>query len=151
MPTARSRWQTAGAWGASTSSFFARVSASAWRLCGAQAEGAAASRPAQPRARRAGFAYDFPFLEDAGVVGVQDNRVAPLYEHVFPPAAAPTLSFVGLPFKVVPFPQFQLQSRWIARVLAGAVPLPPRQVRSGLAVQTINWGARSAESSACHA
>lgn len=29
---------------------------------------------------------------------------------------------------MIPFPQFQLQSRWIAKVLAGAVQLPSRQV-----------------------
>lgn len=103
---------------------------------------------------------------------VDDNRVGPLYQHVFSPAAAPTLSFVGLTWKVggrgrgpvrcgawsrparcspcspcsphpphhlsfllwcsgpgrqvVPFPQFELQSRWIARVLSGAAQLPPR-------------------------
>jgi len=35
-------------------------------------------------------------------VTVDDNRVGPLYKHVFPPALAPWLSFVGLPWKVVP-------------------------------------------------
>ena len=81
-----------------------------------------------------GYDYSFPFLQPGGASGsgfvsVQDNRVGPLYQHVFPPAAAPTLSFIGLPWKVVPFPQFELQARWIARVLAGAALLPPREVR----------------------
>ncbi|KAI3437777.1 hypothetical protein D9Q98_000224 [Chlorella vulgaris] len=74
-----------------------------------------------------GFSYSFPFLEGTGLVSVQDNRVGPLYQHVFPPSVAPTLSFVGLTWKVVPLPQFRLQSRWIAQVLAGAVELPSRQ------------------------
>ena len=52
------------------------------------------------------------------------HRVAPLYHHVFPPAYAPTLAFIGLPWKVVPFPQFELQARWVARALSGAVSLP---------------------------
>lgn len=43
--------------------------------------------------------YSFPFLEE-GLVSVEDNRVGPLFQHVFPPALAPTLSFVGLPWKV---------------------------------------------------
>lgn len=60
-------------------------------------------------------------------MSVQDNRVGPLYQHVFPPAAAPTLAFVGLPWKVVPFPQFELQGRWIARVLSSAARLPSRR------------------------
>lgn len=51
-----------------------------------------------------GFSYSFPFLEGTGLVSVQDNRVGPLYQHVFPPSVAPTLSFVGLTWKV----------RWLA-------------------------------------
>lgn len=49
-----------------------------------------------------------------------------LYQHIFPPNAAPTLSFVGLPWKVVPFAQYELQAKWIARVLSGRVSLPSR-------------------------
>lgn len=45
-----------------------------------------------------GYHYSFPFLDE--FVTVEDNRVGPLYQHIFPPAAAPTLSFVGLPWKV---------------------------------------------------
>ncbi|GAB2274132.1 hypothetical protein Dimus_008904 [Dionaea muscipula] len=47
-----------------------------------------------------GYKYNFPFLHTNGVVTVDDNRVGPLYEHVFPPALAPWLSFVGIPWKV---------------------------------------------------
>ncbi|CAB4279603.1 unnamed protein product [Prunus armeniaca] len=65
-----------------------------------------------------GYKYHFPFLETNGIVTVDDNRVGPLYKHVFPPALAPSLSFVGLPWKVVPFPQFELQSKWIAGLLS---------------------------------
>lgn len=72
-----------------------------------------------------GYVYSFPFLDGIPEAPqVFDNRVAPLYKHVFPLAWAPTLSFVGLPWKVVPFPQFELQSRWIARCLSGKVSLP---------------------------
>jgi cation diffusion facilitator CzcD-associated flavoprotein CzcO len=45
-----------------------------------------------------GYTYDFPFLRDR--VTVTDNRVLGLFQHVFPPALAPTLAFVGLPWKV---------------------------------------------------
>jgi len=51
-------------------------------------------------------------------------RVSPLYKHLFPPRYAPSLSFVGLPWKIVPFPLYELQSRWVARLLAGRVQLP---------------------------
>ncbi|KAJ1416024.1 Flavin monooxygenase FMO [Sesbania bispinosa] len=70
-----------------------------------------------------GYKYDFPFLETEGVVTVDDNRVGPLYKHVFPPALAPCLSFVGLPWKVVPFPMFELQSKWIAGILSNRIAL----------------------------
>ena len=89
-----------------------------------------------------GYAVTFPFFlaheegRDGALVeapkpekeipSVRDNRVAPLWEHVFPPHSAPSLSFVGLPWKVVPFPQFEVQSRWIALALSGAVALPGR-------------------------
>ena len=71
-----------------------------------------------------GYRYHFPFLEGTGAVEVNDNCVSPLFEHIFPPALAPSLSFIGLPWKVVPFPQFELQARWIARALSGASSLP---------------------------
>ena len=75
-------------------------------------------------------------------------RVHPVYKHVFSINAAPTLAFIGLPFKVklpnsqlhlqysiqsllttaamqvVPFPQMELVARWIARVLSGRSQLP---------------------------
>ncbi|KAJ6714633.1 DIMETHYLANILINE MONOOXYGENASE [Salix viminalis] len=71
-----------------------------------------------------GYKYHFPFLDTNGIVTVDDNRVAPLYKHVFPPVLAPWLSFVGLPWKVVPFPLFELQTKWIAGVLSGHIALP---------------------------
>ena len=102
-----------------------------------------------------GYHYTFPFLDTedgrggstggpeggtggpkgAMTVSTEDNCVSPLYEHVFPPALAPSLSFVGLPWKVVPFPQFELQSRWIARVLSGAAADVASDVASDVA-----WG-----------
>ncbi|CAL5187620.1 unnamed protein product [Lathyrus oleraceus] len=74
-----------------------------------------------------GYKYEFPFLETRGVVTVDDNRVGPLYKHVFPPALAPWLSFVGLPWKVAPFPLFELQSKWIAGVLSNRIALPSEE------------------------
>ncbi|CAA7041588.1 unnamed protein product [Microthlaspi erraticum] len=48
-----------------------------------------------------GYKYHFPFLETNGEVTVDDNCVGPLYKHVFPPALAPSLSFVGIPYRQV--------------------------------------------------
>ncbi|KAK6947602.1 Flavin monooxygenase-like [Dillenia turbinata] len=71
-----------------------------------------------------GYKYHFPFLETNGIVTVDDNRVGPLYLHVFPPALAPSLSFVGLPLDVAPFPLCECQSKWVAGVLSGRISLP---------------------------
>ncbi|KAL4358531.1 Flavin-containing monooxygenase FMO GS-OX-like [Arachis hypogaea] len=74
-----------------------------------------------------GYKYDFPFLETNGEVRVDDNWVRPLYKHVFPQALAPRLSFVGLPWKVVPFPMFKLQTKWIAGALSNRLALPSKE------------------------
>ncbi|KAL5551162.1 hypothetical protein UlMin_001338 [Ulmus minor] len=71
-----------------------------------------------------GYKYNFPFLETDGTVTIEDNRVGPLYKHVFPPLLAPWLSFVGLQLKAIPFPVLELQSKWVARILSGRVVLP---------------------------
>uniref|UniRef100_B9GVH6 Flavin-containing monooxygenase n=2 Tax=Populus trichocarpa TaxID=3694 RepID=B9GVH6_POPTR len=42
----------------------------------------------------------------------------------FLPSLAPGLSFVGIPWKAVPFPMSEFQSKWIAGVLSGRFVLP---------------------------
>ncbi|CAI9108542.1 OLC1v1008167C2 [Oldenlandia corymbosa var. corymbosa] len=74
-----------------------------------------------------GFKYDFSFLKTNGVVTVDDNRVGPLYKHVFPPQLAPTLSFVGIPKQTVNFRMIELQAKWVAQVLSGKVALPSKE------------------------
>ncbi|TVU40267.1 hypothetical protein EJB05_13723, partial [Eragrostis curvula] len=72
-----------------------------------------------------GYNYSFPFLDTGGVVTVDDNLVGPLFEHTFPPALAPSLSFVGVP-KRVNVPRFyEVQARWVAQVLSARRTLPP--------------------------
>lgn len=74
-----------------------------------------------------GYKYDFPFLETNGIVCVDDNRVGPLYKHVFPPKLSPCLSFVGIPYQTIIFLMFELQAKWIAQVLFGKVLLPSEE------------------------
>ncbi|XP_047076468.1 flavin-containing monooxygenase FMO GS-OX-like 4 [Lolium rigidum] len=74
-----------------------------------------------------GYEYSFPFLGDDATISVDDNRVGPLYKHVFPPQVAPQLSFIGLPLKVIPFTLFELQSNWVAGVLSGRIELPSEE------------------------
>ncbi|KAK8604553.1 hypothetical protein V6N13_099491 [Hibiscus sabdariffa] len=71
-----------------------------------------------------GYSYSFPFLDTKGIVGVDDNRVGPLFEHTFPPSLAPSLSFIGVPRKLIGFPFFESQAKWIAHVLSGKRRLP---------------------------
>ncbi|XP_062170018.1 flavin-containing monooxygenase FMO GS-OX-like 9 [Alnus glutinosa] len=71
-----------------------------------------------------GYSYKFPFLDTKGKVGVDDERVGPLYEHTFPPSLAPSLSFVGIPKKIIGFPFFESQAKWIAQLLSGKRALP---------------------------
>lgn len=53
--------------------------------------------------------------------------MAPLFLHMFPPALAPSLAIVGLPWRCSKFPQFQLQGQLLARVLSGRAALPSHQ------------------------
>ncbi|KAJ7978475.1 Flavin-containing monooxygenase [Quillaja saponaria] len=71
-----------------------------------------------------GYSYAFPFLDTKGIVVVDDDRVGPLYEHTFPPSLAPSLSFVGIPRKIIGFPFFESQAKWIAQLLSGKRTLP---------------------------
>ncbi|KAL3528436.1 hypothetical protein ACH5RR_007758 [Cinchona calisaya] len=71
-----------------------------------------------------GYKYSFPFLDTKGVVSVEDNRVGPLYEHTFPPLLAPSLSFVGIPRKIIACPFFESQAKWVAQLLSGKRKLP---------------------------
>ncbi|CAN6312674.1 unnamed protein product [Urochloa humidicola] len=69
-----------------------------------------------------GYKYTFPFLQQ-GLISFHDNRIHPLYKHVFVPQLAPRLAFIGLPFRVIPFPLVQLQASWVAGALSGRVQL----------------------------
>ncbi|XP_047311670.1 flavin-containing monooxygenase FMO GS-OX-like 9 [Impatiens glandulifera] len=74
-----------------------------------------------------GYSYSFPFLDTKGIVMVDDDRVGPLYEHTFPPSLAPSLSFVGIPRKIIGFPFFESQAKWIAQLLSGKRTLPSQE------------------------
>lgn len=53
--------------------------------------------------------YSYPWLDHTGLVQTTDMHVAPLFKHIFSPAVAPTLAFIGLLWKSLRFPQFELQ------------------------------------------
>jgi len=72
-----------------------------------------------------GYDYAFPFLAP-GIVEVEENWVHPLFRDLIPPAH-PTIAFIGLPLKIVPFPLFEMQARWFLRRIAGRYPFPSRK------------------------
>jgi hypothetical protein len=55
-----------------------------------------------------GYNFDFPFLTPECKVRIEGRRVMPLYKHLIH-TELPTICFVGLPFKVLPFPLFHFQ------------------------------------------
>jgi hypothetical protein len=73
----------------------------------------------------AGYHYTAPFFSK-DIVDTRDSHVRPLFQHLFHPKYREGLTFIGLPYKTVPFPQFELQSKLVARLLSGKILLPDR-------------------------
>lgn len=72
-----------------------------------------------------GYKYTFPFLSPScGVtIDTHGKRINNLYKHMFH-TVFPSLTFVGIPAIVCPFPLISLQSRAVAAVLSGKSTLP---------------------------
>lgn len=74
----------------------------------------------------AGYHYSVPFLQQ-GIVDTSRSHIRTLYQHLLTLEYGPALSFIGLNFKITPFPQFELQCKYIARMLSGRVQVPPSE------------------------
>ena len=72
-----------------------------------------------------GYEYSFPFLEK-NIVSVEDNWVHPLYLDLIS-TRFQNLAFIGLPYLVIPFRLFEMQSRWFAKGIAGKMQLPDQR------------------------
>ena len=71
-----------------------------------------------------GYHYSFPFLTSLKPpLSPTGARVENLYQHIFY-TPSPSLAFIGLPSKIIPFRTFEAQAAVIARVLAGRLSLP---------------------------
>ena len=71
-----------------------------------------------------GYFYSLPFLSSLKPPLIHSGEyVQNLYQHIFY-RPQPTLSFVALNQKIVPFPVAEAQSAVVARVLAGRLALP---------------------------
>ncbi|KAF1924992.1 flavin-containing monooxygenase [Didymella exigua CBS 183.55] len=71
-----------------------------------------------------GYFYSLPFLEDVTPKLITDgSHVNHTYKHLFY-APKPTLSFIALPQRVIPFPTAEAQAAVVARVYSGRLSLP---------------------------
>ncbi|KAI4231301.1 MAG: hypothetical protein LQ349_005702 [Xanthoria aureola] len=74
-----------------------------------------------------GYYYSFPFLSSLQPpVIVTGERAENLYQHIFY-IDHPSIAFVGMPFKVIPFRTWEGQAAVIARVWSGRLELPRKQ------------------------
>lgn len=71
-----------------------------------------------------GYFYSYPFLQSLSPPVTTDGSYARhLYEHVVY-TEDPTLAFLGIPQRVVPFPVSEAQAAYVARIWADRLPLP---------------------------
>ncbi len=71
-----------------------------------------------------GYLFSYPFLTSLNPPVISDgSRVEHVYQHIFY-MHQPTLAFVALPMKVIPFPLSESQAAIIARVWANRLQLP---------------------------
>ena len=71
-----------------------------------------------------GYLYSFPFLSSLGPhLQTSGFHVPQTYQHMFS-IPYPTLAFLGLPMKVLPFPLAEAQAAVIARVWSSRLQLP---------------------------
>jgi cation diffusion facilitator CzcD-associated flavoprotein CzcO len=71
-----------------------------------------------------GYFYSVPFLESVEPKLIMDgSHVNHTYQHLFY-APKPTLSFLALPQRVIPFPLAEAQASILARVYSGRLSLP---------------------------
>ncbi|GIT54465.1 MAG: hypothetical protein Ct9H300mP16_16250 [Pseudomonadota bacterium] len=56
---------------------------------------------------------------------------------------SPDLALIGLPFKIIPFPIFEIQARWFARLLNREFALPSRDAMRERAASRVEQMVRS--------
>lgn len=73
-----------------------------------------------------GYYYSFPFLSSLRPsLVVSGERVERTYNHVFY-TDHPSMAFVGLPYKIIPFPTCEGQAAVVARIWSGRLQLPSK-------------------------
>lgn len=73
-----------------------------------------------------GYYYSFPFLSSLSPTPiVTGERVENIYQHLFY-TDHPSMAFVGLPYKIIPFRTCEGQAAVVARIWAGRLELPSK-------------------------
>lgn len=73
-----------------------------------------------------GYYYSFPFLSSLQPpISPTGERVENTYKHIFS-IPHPTLAFIGLPYKIIPFRTCEGQAAVVARVCSSRLPLPSK-------------------------
>eukprot|EP00210_Caulerpa_lentillifera_P003739 g3572.t1 len=70
-----------------------------------------------------GYVYNFPFLKNINGVEADGSYVFPVYKHVID-IHKPSLAYIGLPWRIIPFPLCEFQSKYFAKILTGKCLLP---------------------------
>jgi len=83
-----------------------------------------------------GYHYSFPFLSNE-LISVDDNFVTPLYQDLLC-ISEPTLALLGLPLKIIPFPIFDIQAKWFAKLLNMEFKVPPTSTMHRLQEERID-------------
>lgn len=74
-----------------------------------------------------GYFYSFPFLDPTQFPLSPDGTwVRRLYEHILY-IEDPTLAFLGIPQRIVPFPVAEAQAAFVARIWADRLTLPTQE------------------------
>ncbi len=73
-----------------------------------------------------GYFYSFPFFDSTDLaLSSAGSWVKGLYEHILY-INDPTLAFLGIPQRIVPFPVAEAQAGFVARIWADRLPVPTK-------------------------
>ena len=84
-----------------------------------------------------GYHYDYPFLDEKSSIEMKYKRIEGLYQHILPFNSShpqyytcennvipPTIAFIGLLWKSIQFPLYDIQTRYILDLWEGNTELP---------------------------
>nr|XP_054752099.1 uncharacterized protein LOC129257731 [Lytechinus pictus] len=85
-----------------------------------------------------GYNYDFSFLTPECQLTVDDRRIMPLYKHIIH-TSFPSLAFIGITQKVLPFPHFTAQVKFVLASWIGTYQLPDQTEMDASTEEDFRW------------